>query len=131
MPEPTISRQRKELELSLLVRAQHERRKSLKVIRCSNIKGDEATFTCGLVSGFRKGADIFLVEVTNKRNEVRHQVVNYTTANLQIPGGGESHVRKFVCEMLFQQNVLSRSEMAELIIIKPGEIFYLRKKVIL
>lgn len=75
-----------------------------------------------MVSGFRKGASIFLVEVTNKESEIRHQEVNYTAANLQIPGGRESHVRKFVCEMSFQQNVLSRSEVAELIIIKPGEV---------
>ena len=65
---------------------------------------------------------MFVVEVTNKGNEVRHQELNYTTANLQIPGGGESHVRQFVCEMSFQQDVLSRSEVAELIIVKPGEI---------
>ena len=91
------------------------------MIECFD-KGDEATFTCGVVSGFRKGAGVFLVEVTNRRNEVRHQESNYTAANLQIPGGGESHVRKFLCEMSFQQDVLSRSEVAELIIIKPGEI---------
>lgn len=75
-----------------------------------------------MVSGFRKGASIFLVEVTNKGSEIRHQEVNYTAANLHIPGGRESHVRKFVCEMSFQQNVLSRSEVAKLIIIKPGEV---------
>ena len=75
-----------------------------------------------MVSGSRKGAGVFVVEVTNKGNEVPHQGLNYTAANLQIPGGGESYVRKFVCEMSFQQDVLSRSEVAELIIIKPGEI---------
>jgi len=75
-----------------------------------------------VVSGYRKGASVFLVEVTNKENEVHHQEMNFTAANLQIPGGGESHVRKFVCEMSFQQDVLSRSEVAELFIIKPGEI---------
>lgn len=74
-----------------------------------------------MVSGYRKGASVFLVEVTNKENEVHHQEMNFTAANLQIPGGGESHVRKFVCEISIQQ-VLSRSEVAELFIIKPGEI---------
>ena len=83
-----------------------------------------------MVSGVRKGAGVFVVEVTNKGNEVRHQELNYTAANLQIPGGGESHVRKFVCEMSFQQDVLLRSKVAELIIIKPGEIIKLRKKVV-
>ncbi|KAL9980408.1 hypothetical protein ACROYT_G008996 [Oculina patagonica] len=81
--------------------------------------GDKVTFTCGVVSGFRKGASIFLIEATNKDNEVRHQEMNFTATNLQIPEGGESHVRKFVCEMTTQQNVLSRSEVAELVIIKP------------
>ena len=82
-----------------------------------------------MVSGVRKGAGVFVVEVTNKGNEVPQQELNYTAANLQIPGGGESHVRKFVCEMSFQQDVLSRSEVAELIIVRPGEIIKLRKKV--
>lgn len=83
-----------------------------------------------MVSGIRKGAGVFVVEVTNKGNEVRHQELNYKATNLQIPGGGESHVRKFVCEMSLQQDVLSRSKVAELIIIKPGEIIKLRKKVV-
>jgi len=61
------------------------------------------------------------VEVTKEGREIRHQEVKYTAGNLKIPGGGESHVRKFLCEMSFQQNVLSRSQVAELIIVKPGE----------
>jgi len=60
--------------------------------------------------------------VTNEGSEIRHQEVKYTAANLHIPGGGESYVRKFVCEISFQRNVSSRSQVAELIIVKPGEI---------
>ncbi|XP_078361558.1 adhesion G protein-coupled receptor B2-like [Oculina patagonica] len=81
--------------------------------------GDKATFTCGVVSGFRKEASVLIIEVTNKENKVRHQEMNFTATNLQIPEGEESQVREFVCEMTTQQNVLSRSEVAELIIIKP------------
>ncbi len=75
-----------------------------------------------MVSGFRKGASVQILEVTNKENGVPHQKMNFTATNLQIPEGGESHVRKFVCEMSVQQNVLSRSEVAELFIIKPGKV---------
>ena len=75
-----------------------------------------------MVSGIRKEASVSLLEVWNGGSFIRHGEVNYTAANLKIPGGGESHVRKFVCEMSFQQNVLSRSQVAELIIVKPGEI---------
>lgn len=84
-----------------------------------------------MVSGFRKGASVLIIEMTNRDNEVRHQEMNFTATNLQIPEGGESHVRKFVCEMSVQQKVLSRSEVAELIIIKPGKVLKRRKKIIL
>ena len=75
-----------------------------------------------MVSGFRRGASIFIIELTNEGNEVRRQQMNFTATNLRIPEGGESHVRKFVCEISVQQKVLSRSEVGELIIIRPGKI---------
>lgn len=92
----------------------------LKLI--NSVSGGEATFTCGVVSGFRSGASVLIVEVTTKGNEVRHQQMNLTATKLEIPEGAESHVRKFVCEMWFEQRVLSKSEVAELNIIKQGKI---------
>ena len=62
-----------------------------------------------------------IVEVTNKDNEVRHQGSSFIVVNLQIPEGGESHTRRFVCEMWEKQQLLSRSRVAELFIIPPGK----------
>lgn len=90
-----------------------------------SVSGDQATFECKVVSGFRQGARVSVVEVTGKANEVRHQTANqtanFTAVNLQIPEGVESYTRIFVCEMWLQQTLLSRSETAELIIIPPGK----------
>ena len=63
-----------------------------------------------------------IVEVTNKDAEVRYQDTSFTAVNLQIPGGGKSHTRRFVCEMWLQQQLLSRSKLAELVIVPPGKM---------
>lgn len=81
--------------------------------------GDQATFNCIVVSGFRQGARVTIVEVTNKDAEMRYQDTSFTAVNLQIPGGGKSHTRRFVCEMWLQQQLLSRSKLAELVIVPP------------
>lgn len=74
-----------------------------------------------MISGFREGSSLTLVEVTNKAAKVSYHTMSFTTRNLHIPGGGESHVRKFVCEMRYQ-HLLVRSEVAELIIVSLGKI---------
>ena len=95
-----------------------------KVIKPSNlsISGNQATFNCTVVSGFRQGARVTIVEVTNKDNEVRYQGTSFTAVNLQVPGGGESHTRRFVCEMWLRQQLLSKSKVAQLVIVPPGKI---------
>lgn len=75
-----------------------------------------------MLSGYRRGARVLISEVTKKGNEVRHQQMNFTATNLQIPEGEKSYVRKFVCEMWSQRELFSRSEVAELKIIGPGKI---------
>lgn len=79
--------------------------------------GDQVTFNCTVVSGFRQGAHVIVVEVTDRFNEVRYQDSSFAAVNLQIPGGKRSHTRSFKCEMWFQQQLLSRSQMAKLVII--------------
>ncbi|CAH3016664.1 unnamed protein product, partial [Porites evermanni] len=79
--------------------------------------GDQATFSCTVVSGLRQGARVFVAEVTDNDNEVRHQETSFTAVNLQIPGERQSHTRRFVCEMSLQKQLLTRSEMAELVIV--------------
>lgn len=83
--------------------------------------GDQATFTCTVVSGLRQGARVFVAEVTDNDNEVRHQETSFTAVNLQIPGERQSHTRRFVCEMSLQKQLLTRSEMAELVIVPVGK----------
>ena len=74
-----------------------------------------------MVSGVRQGASVVVVEVTSEGLEFLNDRPSYTATNLEIPDGGESYVRKFVCVMRSQEgSVLAISEMAELIIIKPG-----------
>lgn len=65
---------------------------------------------------------MIVVEVTDGFNEVRYQDSSFAAVNLQIPGGKTSHTRSFKCEMWFQQQLLSRSQMAaELVIIPVGK----------
>ena len=64
---------------------------------------------------------MIVVEVTDRFNEVRYQDSSFAAVNLQIPGGKTSHTRRFKCEMWFQQQLLSRSQMAELVIIPVGK----------
>lgn len=64
---------------------------------------------------------MIVVEVTDRFNEVRYQDSSFAVVNLQIPGEKTSHTRSFKCEMWFQQQLLSRSQMAELVIIPVGE----------
>lgn len=74
-----------------------------------------------MVSGVRQGASVVVVEVTSEGLEFLNDRPSYAATNLEIPGGGESYVREFVCVMRSQEgSVLAMSEMAELIIIKPG-----------
>lgn len=64
-----------------------------------------------------------LVEVTEgvaKVSKVREQKMIFITGNLQIPAGKYIHVRKFVCEMRYQERSLARSKEAELIIVSSG-----------
>ena len=86
----------------------------------ASLSGDEATFTCTAVSGFRTGSTLLLVEVTDRDNIVRHQSSSFTASNLQIPQGVDRLTRRFVCELWAQQTFLSTSEEAELIIVARG-----------
>lgn len=61
-----------------------------------------------------------LVEVTNAASKVSYQKMSFTTRPLQIPDGGKSYIRKFVCEMSYQ-HLWVRSDVAELIVIRPGK----------
>ncbi|XP_058959688.2 uncharacterized protein [Pocillopora verrucosa] len=86
----------------------------------SEFVGGKASFSCTVVSGVRQGASVVVVEVTSEGLEFLNDRPSYTATNLEIPDGGESYVRKFVCVMRSQEgSVLAMSEMAELIIIKP------------
>ena len=64
---------------------------------------------------------MIVVEVTDRLNEVRYQDSSFAAVNLQIPGEKRSHTRSFKCEMWFQQQLLSRSQMGELVIIPVGK----------
>lgn len=64
---------------------------------------------------------MIVVEVTDRFNEVRYQDSSFAAVNLQIPGEKRSHTRSFKCEMWFLQQLLSRSQMAELVIIPAGK----------
>ncbi|XP_068747903.1 uncharacterized protein [Montipora capricornis] len=90
---------------------------SIKPQAVSKRVGDEATFACTVVSGFRTGSNLLLVEVTDRDNISRHQESNLTEINLQIPQGKKRLTRRFVCELWAQQTLLSKSEEAELIIV--------------
>ena len=87
------------------------------------LAGDQATFNCSVTSGRRQQANVSLVEVMKIAPKVKatlpYNIMRFTVTNLQIPGGKKNHVRKFVCEMTYQQ-LLVRSEVAELTIVSPG-----------
>lgn len=87
-----------------------------------SVSGDQATFNCNVIGRRRRRASVSIVEVTNKNNEVRHQDSSFTAADLAIPQRGESHTRRFVCELWLGQKLLSRSKVAELIIIPSGKL---------
>ena len=66
-----------------------------------------------------------LIDVTKIAPKVKAKIsydnMRFTVTNLQIPGGEKISVRKFVCEMTYQQ-LLIRSEVAELTIVSPGRL---------
>ena len=78
------------------------------------------TFNCTVVSGFRAGARLVVVEVTDRDNPVQYSGSSFTADNLQIPPGKERHTRRFACGLLEHEEFQSRSDEAELFIIPPG-----------
>ena len=71
-------------------------------------------------SGSSNVTNLSLVEVTNVNSKPSHQKVSFRVTNLQIPEGSEIHVREFICETKYQRQIVS-SELAKLIIVKPGK----------
>lgn len=71
-------------------------------------------------SGPSTVTNLSLVEVTKVNSKPSYQKVSVPITNLQIPEGSERHVRQFICETKYQQQIVI-SELAELIIIKLGK----------
>ena len=82
--------------------------------------GEQVTFICNVSSGPSNVTNLSLVEVTKVNSKPSHQKVSVPITNLQIPEGSERYVRQFICETKYQQRKV-RSELAELIIVKPGK----------
>ena len=84
------------------------------------LSGDQATFNCTVMSGFRAGARLVVIEVTDRDHPEQYPMSSFTAANLTIPLGKERFTRRFACGLLEHEELRARSDEAELFIIPRG-----------